>query len=496
MRLLLIILVLMTAFPAKAQEGSPGIRRQEPQNRTAPHETAEPSGNAARQIPADPGLSGIAGGCFNPGAGMTVLGNHLASNPEFALSLRVAGKTVPLDILNRSDKRFVVKLPDTVLEEGKDYTLVLSDRSRMTISSLPLRLCPRAAQAGPVSQKNQNSFLVMAAPGLKSAITGWLADRNVSVLDVQDLPALDAILITAAPVTVDTLASFRSRFPEAAIDRDDDLSPAKGARVYAPGQIGWPDDPGCLPKPRSLKVGLIDGKIHTSHPAFRNQKIVEKNFTGPDNAGIDHATAIASILIGNDPGEGFTGLLRGQDLYSAVALRSSQDRQELASVRAVILSLGWLLGEDVRLVNLSLTTERNNSVLKRGIESATDRGAIVFAAAGNGGPQAPPAYPAAYDRVVAVTAIDVAGRLYKHANRGSYIDFAAPGVDIWVAGRKGGTYSSGTSLAVPYALGTAAIVMRENPAMPRDLALKIMNDAFSSDGNSPDRLRQVSRLCR
>ena len=49
-----------------------------------------------------------------------------------------------------------------------------------------------------------------------------------------------------------------------------------------------------------------------------------------------------------------------------------------------------------------------------------------------------------------VTAVDALSRIYPQANRGDYIDLAAPGVDVWAA-RPGtqGAYYSGPSYAVP-----------------------------------------------
>jgi subtilisin family serine protease len=43
------------------------------------------------------------------------------------------------------------------------------------------------------------------------------------------------------------------------------------------------------------------------------------------------------------------------------------------------------------------------------------------------------------------------------ANRGSYIDFAAPGVGIWTAVPDGGRVQSGTSFAVPYVSAQIAV---------------------------------------
>jgi hypothetical protein len=89
---------------------------------------------------------------------------------------------------------------------------------------------------------------------------------------------------------------------------------------------------------------------------------------------------------------------------------------------------------------------------------------MILAAAGNGGPVAEPMYPAAYGSVVAVTAVDKSGRVFRLANRGEYLDLAAPGVSLLHA-KAGGGYSasSGTSFAVPFAATAAARLRLMHP---------------------------------
>jgi hypothetical protein len=90
---------------------------------------------------------------------------------------------------------------------------------------------------------------------------------------------------------------------------------------------------------------------------------------------------------------------------------------------------------------------------------------LIVAAAGNGGPVADPMYPAAYDSVIAVTAVDSDGKVFRLANRGSYLDLAAPGVDLQHAQAGGGyTASSGTSFAVPFAATAAARIRALEPS--------------------------------
>jgi subtilisin family serine protease len=92
-----------------------------------------------------------------------------------------------------------------------------------------------------------------------------------------------------------------------------------------------------------------------------------------------------------------------------------------------------------------------DELLQKAIADMSANGVMFVAAAGNGGPNAQPSYPAAYKQVFAVTAVDKNLRSYIHASHGDYIDVAAPGVGIWTAipnVMEG--YQSGTSFAVPH----------------------------------------------
>ena len=102
--------------------------------------------------------------------------------------------------------------------------------------------------------------------------------------------------------------------------------------------------------------------------------------------------------------------------------------------------------------------------MKKALDSAYEKGVILVAAAGNGGPKASPAYPAAYKNVIAITALDNKDKLYARANRGSYVTVAAPGVDMLVPSLKNGyRYSSGTSLAAAQISGLIALLLEKNP---------------------------------
>ena len=126
------------------------------------------------------------------------------------------------------------------------------------------------------------------------------------------------------------------------------------------------------------------------------------------------------------------------------------------------------MSKGATVINMSLEGPPNR-VLGEVVRRAQAKGCVVVAAAGNGGPAAPPAYPAAYPSVVAVTAVDAAGAIYTYANRGDYITFSALGVDVRTPIST--SKLSGTSYAAPVVAGLVARRMRRQDV--RDAAAAV-----------------------
>ncbi|MBN2444071.1 MAG: S8 family serine peptidase [Spirochaetales bacterium] len=139
---------------------------------------------------------------------------------------------------------------------------------------------------------------------------------------------------------------------------------------------------------------------------------------------------------------------------------------------ADILSNSWGLEVDVELVALQNT-----------INYAASQGVICFAAAGNNA-NSIPQYPAAFNNVVAVAALDSNGEKVSFSSFGEWVDIAAPGTDILslrAAGTSMGTVNdeytmllSGTSMACPTAAGVCALILSVNPTLDVDQLTTIL----------------------
>jgi subtilisin family serine protease len=193
----------------------------------------------------------------------------------------------------------------------------------------------------------------------------------------------------------------------------------------------------------SIRIGLLDTGVNVRHPALDSRRIVQWGCQGkPVTAA--HGTAVASILIGRAPG--FSGVQPDAELYSADVYCGQPIG---GAVDAIVAALGWLVGQNVPVINVSLVGPAN-FLLEHTIAALSARGFVLVAAVGNDGPAAPPLYPASYPRVVGVTAVDAHEHVLIEAAHGPQVMFAAPGADMAAANAETG-YNSvrGTSFASP-----------------------------------------------
>ncbi|MEM8562140.1 MAG: S8 family serine peptidase [Pseudomonadota bacterium] len=315
-------------------------------------------------------------------------------------------------------------------------------------------------------QKDQ--WLVMAAPEAFEE----LANEGYLFETVTELPGLGLRLAeVAAPSSFDITSIRQGVIDVVGSDRAEvDLN-----HIYTAGEtLAGQDNEGTVPRKAiefpadteelSLRIGMIDSQVDVSHPSLQDARIQTRAFT-PAGADLPafHGTAIASIIAGNS--DDYQGIAPNAKVFAAGVFENDAKRGEIASTVSLVRALDWLVSSGVDVVNISLAGPPNR-LLESALAKAADSDVTILAAAGNGGPVAAPMYPAAYDSVVAVTAVDAQGQVFRLANRGDYLDIAAPGVALRHAKSGGGyTSSSGTSFAVPFAATAVARLRQVEPGM-------------------------------
>ena len=231
---------------------------------------------------------------------------------------------------------------------------------------------------------------------------------------------------------------------------------------YPRAAIRWTSDDELCGE--GLRVGLIDTAVNPGLPALSGRVASTRFFAdGERRTRGDHGTGVATVLVGSS-GSVFPGLLPRASLYAADVFHVDDHGRVRAYAINVARGLDWLVSQRVPVINMSMMGPPN-LVLEQAVGRAAGKGALIVAAAGNGGRDALPAYPAAYEGVVAVTAVDRLLQPYPRANHGYYLDFAAPGVSIWSSSHDGsGRYWHGTSFAAAY---VTAIIANDTGATSR-----------------------------
>jgi Subtilase family len=324
-------------------------------------------------------------------------------------------------------------LADTVADPVRTTAQALARVHDATIARL-VRDHPREIARDPQGFPARAGEVVIDAPD--EAVLTAAAARGYAVI------ARDEVLgVGFARLRVPDGRSLR-----AAIDELRGLGATTTAdQLYLPSGVGTASvapRAGRAPSGSGPLVGVIDGGVPGATLAA--------GFAAGAPRANDHAAAVAS-LIGGAPG--VRAALPGARIASADVYG---DDPAGGNATAIARAIGWLVQQKVSVATISLVGPAN-PVLGRVIAAAQARGLIVVAAVGNAGPAAPPAYPASYPDVVAVTGVDGRNRPLIEAGRATHLDYAAPGADMLAAKAAGGTIAvRGTSFAAPLVAGTIA----------------------------------------
>ncbi len=241
------------------------------------------------------------------------------------------------------------------------------------------------------------------------------------------------------------------------------------ALVYGPQLINAPAAWDIITGTAGIVVAIVDSGISPDHPEFAGRILSGHNFvaependvTADDNGHGTHVAGIAAAAMNN--GAGSTGIAPGASLLPVKVLNAANNGT-WADIAAGIV---YAADQGAQIINLSLGGPVYSQTLYDAIRYAHDRGALVVAAAGNAY-NSNPFYPASFEEVMAVTAIDSESALWAYSNFGPSVDVTAPGVDIWSSYWKVTdpfTYTklSGTSMAAPHASGLGALLLSNRP---------------------------------
>jgi len=234
---------------------------------------------------------------------------------------------------------------------------------------------------------------------------------------------------------------------------------------------------------KGIRIGIIDSGInpHKDLKVSGGINILDNSEDYFDGYG--HGTKVAGIIGALDNSYGLLGVAPDADLYSIKVLKN--DGKGLIS--DVVTGIEWAIENKMNIVNLSLQTNVETDILREAVKKANENNILLVASSGNmGGTKKDDTvtYPAAYDEVISVGAINKNGERYVHSSAGKRIDISAPGELVYTTVQSGLYFlASGTSMSAPHVSGVAALVLQNNPKLSVEEIRKILVKSKKPLGN-------------
>lgn len=326
------------------------------------------------------------------------------------------------------------------------------------------------------NRADQEAFLRLAKK-LGADVLGKMQFGNAIRIRIDD-EALLKKLLEEGPVAIDHSPNYFVRLPDPS-----EIQKRSANRRYTPIGDGLLDWLGPGVDNSDWGYGVTIAVLDTAfgyHRGIPENRILRTNPFGiqPGGPYAGHGLAVTSLIVG-DPGYA-AGLAPKASVVSIPVMSGEGVGDSFTLAKGVETAMGM----NVDIINMSLGSPGDSSLLRDIIRDANDRGIAIVAANGNDGINSV-AFPARYAPVIAVSAVDAENEPVQFPNYGPQTDIAAPGVGIEAAGLEAPIYFSGTSASTPLVSAAIATVMSENKVDAHE-ASKLLVE-YADDTGAPGR---------
>jgi subtilisin len=237
-----------------------------------------------------------------------------------------------------------------------------------------------------------------------------------------------------------------------------------------------------------ITVAVVDSGVDAAHPAVGTIGRAVSLRWDPEAEEVVSTEGPHDDLFGH--GTACAGLIRHAAPDAAVwSVRVLGSR---LTGKGVVFAAGlrWAIAQGARVVNLSLSTGREDyfGLFHEIADEAAFAGVVLVCAANN---VPAPTYPAQFSSVISVAAHDGRDPFCLDANPAPPVDFGAPGVDIQVPWLTGSTIvATGNSFAAPHVTGLAARLLSKHPHLTpyevKTVLRAVASNAVARGGSDDD----------
>jgi thermitase len=238
---------------------------------------------------------------------------------------------------------------------------------------------------------------------------------------------------------------------------NDSMLPNQWGLAQTEATLAW----GVTRGSSSIRIAILDTGIDAGHHDINPKVVASRNFTtsrtvSDRNGHGTHVAGIAAAVTNN--ARGVAGMGFDSVLMNAKVLGDNG----IGTWSWVASGIIWAADNGANVINMSFGGTSHSTAVEDAVNYAWGRNVVLVAAAGNNNSSAL-MYPAAYTNVIAVGATDHNDARASFSNFGTWVDMAAPGVDILSTLHRLGrrdryTWKSGTSMSSPFVAGLAGLV--------------------------------------
>ena len=234
---------------------------------------------------------------------------------------------------------------------------------------------------------------------------------------------------------------------------------------------------------KGVTIGLIDSGV-AEHEDLKKQRVSGRSYVDEDPQDLTdvrgHGTFLAGLLAATrNNGKGIAGMTDSKiRVYKVIGDQPHIGMDHVAE------AIRDAVEDECDVINLSMGTPQEDERLKEAVEYALSKDVIVVAAVGGDGEN--PYYPAAYEGVIGVDAVNEDLEPVERAGNNESVDVTAPGASVLSLKMSGGydREGEGASYAAAQVTAMAAFARQEEPEITAEEFLELLKHSVQDKGET------------